>query len=210
MNAVLGITLCAAAIATRSALAGPENVERDAGRLFRIDLSGRLVYLQDGKGNRQPDFSWVGCHSGDRVIPEVPVRITLSPAVEGDDTARIQDAIDKLGALPADASGFCGALLLMRGVYRVEGVLRIGHSVVVMGGEGSGVDGTVIVATSYDSPRYQRTLITVGNGKRIQLDEASRRLIIDDYVPVGALYWAWNGKREKLAALLGIEVRRFC
>ncbi len=160
-------------------------VERGASRTAFPGDDGRLVYAVDARGNRLPDFSFVGYHGGERAIPDVPVRVTLHP-VEGDNTAAIQAAIDRVGAMPADEDGLRGAVLLARGRYRVEGSLHIRHSGVVLRGEGAGPDGTVLVASGYGHPRYRRTFIRVGDNARIQVDEASRREIVDDFVPIGA------------------------
>ena len=150
-----------------------------------LNDSGKLEYAKDEKGNRVPDFSGVGYHSGEKDIPDVPVRLTLSPA-EGDDTSRIQKAIDKLGKRPLDDDGHRGALLLRRGIYHVKGALQINHSGIVLRGEGDGPKGSIIVATGYDDIKYRRTLITVGNEDEIVLGEKAGQPITDRYVPVGA------------------------
>ena len=160
-------------------------VERGTSKVCSLDSSGKLIYSKDKKGNCLPDFSHAGYHSGERAIPDVPVRMTLEPS-EDDDTSRIQESLDKLGTLPQDKTGFRGALLLKRGVYRVEGRLRVSRSGIVLRGQGNGPDGTVIVATGYGDKKYKRALITVGNSNRIKIDTASKQPITDAYVPVGS------------------------
>jgi hypothetical protein len=174
-------------------------IERCTSKLYHPDSSGKLVYSKDKNGNRLPDFSHVGYHSGEKAIPFVPVKITLEPG-SGDDTRSIQDALDKLGAFPPDEAGLRGAVLLRRGVYRVDGTLIISNSGVVLRGEGNGPDGTVIIATGYDELKYKRALITVGprsdnleahTSHRYTIDHVklvtnSRQAILDPYVPVGA------------------------
>ena len=164
-----------------------------------LNSSGKLVYPKDLKGNHLPDFSYVGYHSGERAIPPVSVKVALEPS-QSDDTQRIQDALDELGDLPFDMAGFRGALLLKRGVYRVEGTLTMSQSGVVLRGEGNGPDGTCIIATGYDDPKYQRALISVDPQSdnlevhirhgyptdEIKLVTGSRQAIIDAYVPVGS------------------------
>ena len=54
----------------------------------------------DEHGNRVPDFSTCGYAGGDRPIPDAPVRVVVAP-VAGDETARIQKAIDYVASLPA-------------------------------------------------------------------------------------------------------------
>lgn len=160
-------------------------VESGTSKLFYLDSKGKLVYTKDKKGNRLPDFSLVGYHYGEKAIPDVPVKITLSSS-EGDDTERIQEALDKLGRLHLNKSGYRGALLLKAGTYRVGGTLRIKQSGIVLMGEGNGAEGTLIIATGYNQKKYKRALITVGNNNRVKLDEKSRQKITDDYVPIGA------------------------
>ena len=175
------------------------STHRGTSNLYHLDPSGKLVYLKDPKGNRLPDFSHVGYHSGERAIPHVPVKITLESS-QGDDTQRIQDALDKLSTFPHDKVGFRGALLLKRGVYRVAGTLTITHSGIVLRGEGDGPDGTIIIATGYDDQKYQRALITVSPKSdnleahilhgyptdQIKLVTDSRQAIVDAYVPIGS------------------------
>ena len=52
----------------------------------------------DGQGNRIPDFSYCGYGASEVAIPNAPVRVVVKP-VDGDDGARIQSAIDFVGAL---------------------------------------------------------------------------------------------------------------
>jgi hypothetical protein len=65
---------------------------------------GRLLYDADGHGNRVPDFSTCGYAGGDRPIPAAPVRVVVAP-MPGDETARIQKAIDYVAGLSADSNG---------------------------------------------------------------------------------------------------------
>lgn len=174
-------------------------VELGTSEQFRFDSSGKFEYSKDVVGNRLPDFSQVGYHSGEKAIPRIPVEMTLKPS-RGDDTQRIQKALNKLGRLPLDEKGFRGTLLLKRGLYQVEGTLRINHSGTVLRGEGNGPGGTVIVATGYDDLKYQRALIEVGSrsgsssvhsqhGYRVDditLLTDSKQAIVDAYVPIGS------------------------
>ena len=71
---------------------------------------------------------------------EVPVRATVAV---GDDA---QAAIDTVAALPLDASGYRGAVLLLRGQHPVTAPLVVSASGIVLRGEGADrVDGTVLV-----------------------------------------------------------------
>ena len=160
-------------------------IEQQQSALYRLSATGKLRYSKDDKGNRIPDFSHVGYHSGEQGIPNAAVKITLKPQL-GDDTKRIQDALDKVGRLPLDQNGLRGAVLLTRGIYRVEGKLVISQSGTVLRGEGSDPSGTTIIAAGYDNKKYKRTLITVGNAKKIELDSTSKRVIVDKTTPIGS------------------------
>ena len=134
------------------------------------------------KGDRIPDFSYCGYRGGGISIPEVDVAATLAPREEGDDTERIQNAMDRVANMERNSDGFGGAVLLKSGTYRVAGSLRIKASGVVLRGTGQQKDGTVIVATG----KRKRALIRVGGGSPGEEVADSRRAIADDYVPVGA------------------------
>ena len=143
---------------------------------------GRLVYVPDEKGNIIPDFSHCGYMGGGVALPDVPVVLTVQPQTEGDDTARLQAAIDDVSARARDTNGFRGTLLFQRGKYRIGETLQIRASGIVLRGEGAGENGTVLIATG----KGQRTLIEFkGRGRRPQEIENTRQAIADDYVPVG-------------------------
>lgn len=164
---------------------GKVHVETGTSSLVSLDANGKLVYATDKAGNRLPDFSCVGYHSGEKPLPDVPVRIVLRPQ-EGDRTEDIQRALDTVGLGEPDEEGRRGAVLLKRGEYHVAGTLTIRHSGVVLRGEGGGAAGTVLVATGHGERKHKRTLIAVGNGHPRKLLEETRRAITDDLVPVGA------------------------
>jgi hypothetical protein len=125
---------------------------------------GTLQYASDAEKNRVPDFGYAGYHFGERALPVVPEVATVGPG-EGDDTARVQAAIDAVQARTPDASGYRGALRLLPGTYEIAGTLMVTKSGVVLRGSGHGgnpaVD-TYIKATG-DSP-HQRSVITLGSG----------------------------------------------
>lgn len=154
-----------------------------ASRLVYPGEDGRLVYVPDAQGNRIPDFSNVGYMGGVVDIPDVPVRVTLGPTF-GDQTARIQAAIDQVSQIPLDENGFRGAVLLRRGEYPIGDHLEIRASGVVLRGEGDDESSgaTVLRATGTS----QRALVQVkGSGSRQRVGDT--RNIIDKYVPVGAV-----------------------
>lgn len=142
---------------------------------------GRLVYTVSPRGDRIPDFSHCGYAAGDEALPHVPVVMVVRPG-EGDDTARIQAALDELARRAADPAGWRGAVLLMRGRYEVAGQLVIRASGIVLRGQGMNETGTVVVAAGPD----RRALIrVVGRDDRV-LHTNAMWAITDAYVPVGA------------------------
>ncbi len=165
--------------------AGPANV--------RVGSTGRLAYVYESNGDTIPDFSNAGYQGGTVPIPDVPVVTTLQPAA-GDNTARIQQAIDALASRPLDATGFRGTLLLRAGSYDITGNLFVRASGIVVRGAGSSAGGTILrrVGGSGD-------LITVaGSGSAAEVAN-TRHALVDGYVPVGA-------KWVRLDSVAGLSV----
>lgn len=141
---------------------------------------GQLVYDRDEQGNRIPDFSHCGYAGADREIPDVPVRVVVAPT-GGDDTGRIQAAIDQVAELPLGEDGFRGAVLLAPGEFRIAGQLRIGEPGVVLRGSGAGDGGTTLVATGTD----RRAVLRIEGADCCGL-AGEEQAIVDPYVPVGS------------------------
>ena len=148
---------------------------------------GKLVYVADSLGNRIPDFSNAGYKGGGVPIPYVPNKVTVWP-VTGDNSASIQAAIDKVSALPLDANGFRGAVLLKIGTYELEKPVSIKASGVVLRGEGMSDIGTILVGKiPKDRQAYGRGgLVNISGPKAITLQEETKQVITDKYVPVGS------------------------
>lgn len=142
---------------------------------------GKLVYVPDYKGNRVIDFSNAGYMGGGVQIPDVQARVAVEPG-EGDDTARIQQAIDQVSQMPVGPDGFRGAVLLKKGRYEIEGTLYIRASGVVLRGEGQDEGGTLLFGTG----NKPRNLIEIGSSKGPVIDSASMTDVTDLYVPSGA------------------------
>jgi predicted outer membrane repeat protein len=160
----------------------------DSSILFHNNLN-QLSYVSDKDGNHIPDFSFAGYKNGEAELPNVAVVKQIS-AVVGDNTAHIQAAIDEVEALPLNANGHRGVLLLSAGEYRVSGVLTINTGGVVLRGSGDGEDplsNTVIIGVG-NTP-IERTLITVGtnikNGFKPEV-AGTRQNIISPYIPAGS------------------------
>jgi hypothetical protein len=148
---------------------------------------GKLVYIADSLGNIIPDFSNAGYKGGGVAIPYVAIRETVWPVL-GDNSGNIQAAIDKVSALPLDASGFRGAVLLKMGTYELEKPVSIKASGVVLRGEGMSDIGTILIGKiPKDRQAFGRGgLINISGPTAIAPQEDTKQKIIDKYVPVGA------------------------
>src|SRR4029450_7256759 len=79
---------------------------------------GHLIYRPTWNADRIADFSNVGYRASNSPIPSaLPVQLTVA-AVDGDDGAAIQAAIDAVSSLPLDAAGFRGVVQLTAGEYQ--------------------------------------------------------------------------------------------
>lgn len=158
----------------------PADVPADQSAIAYVGPGASLIYVPDYKGNQILDVSNSGYMGGGVKLPEVQARVAVSPA-EGDDTARIQTAIDEVSRMPQDAAGIRGAVLLEAGRFEVDGTLFIRAGGVVLRGEGQGENGTVLHATG---AARRDVLVIRGEGGRMLLD--TRTSIADLYVPAGA------------------------
>lgn len=100
---------------------------------------GRLEYPADAAGNRIPDFSHAGYRGGDVPVPNVATVATLEHA-PGDQTDRVQRALDELAARAPSPAGHRGALRLGPGRWRIDGTLRLTNEGAVLRGSGDGDD----------------------------------------------------------------------
>lgn len=148
---------------------------------------GHVTYGLNSVGDRIPDYSSAGYGGGGVTIPSPSVTTTLNPNASGDDTARIQAAIDNIGNQSVGANGFRGVLKLNAGVYRISTALNVGFSGIVIRGAGSGPGGTILRRTAANGDA-----ITVDNGGGLKSQVGSTYNITTSYVPVGATYFALN------------------
>lgn len=144
-----------------------------------IGPDGRLHYTTDSAGNRIPDYSACGYMASEAAIPFVQPKAMVK-AKSGDATDRIQKAIDYVSSLAPDGKGFRGAVILGKGIHNVSGRLVIRTSGIVIRGEGSGSNGTLLVAAGKD----RETLIRIIGGDWLRTGDETK--IIDGYVPVNA------------------------
>ncbi|WP_187274027.1 S-layer homology domain-containing protein [Paenibacillus sp. N3.4] len=192
-----------------------------------LSLSGgKLIYVPDYRGNTVMDYSNAGYKGGGVDIPNVPVKIILEPSADSssDDTDRIQNAINMLGRIDPDNTGFRGAILLKAGTYRVSSSIKISSSGIVIKGEGDDHEGiethntplsptnwkdythseapqpnvTKVVATWIASSYDKNTAIFnfVGAGTSTS---GSAIKVVDQYVPAG-------GHTIRLESISGLSV----
>jgi hypothetical protein len=139
-----------------------------------------LVFTKDSLGSRIPDFSYAGYKAGEKAIPDISIKIVV-PAMSGDATATIQNAINYVAKLPADSNGIRGAVLLQKGTYTVEGSLYLDKSGVVLRGSGMQEGGTVLYGAGTD----RATLINVGGVDDKILEDTIA--VANAYVPVNSM-----------------------
>ena len=140
-----------------------------------LPKNGVLASAPDTLGNQIPNFSFCGYEASDSAIPLVPAVAVVRP-MEGDATATLQQAIDYVAALPLQANGFRGAVLIEKGLYKLQGRLTIRQSGIVIRGRGRE---TVLEASGID----RETLIRIEGKDDRQLSPPVP--IMSSYVPVG-------------------------
>lgn len=132
-------------------------------RIFPVLLIHLLVLLTthaqkqaQSNSSIKIDFSYAGYKGGGIALPKISSILFVSPS-GGDDTKLLQSAINYIGNLPLQKSGFRGALQLTEGRYRVSGELLLNKSGVAIRGNAE-PQKTVIVATGTN----RRCLIKMG------------------------------------------------
>jgi hypothetical protein len=153
-----------------------------------VGQTNRLLPLLDDRGDRIMDFSTVGYRNGNVPLPDhvtvVPPSaiLTLSP-VPGDDRAAIQAAIDQVGNLPLNASGFRGVVQLSAGRFDLSAKLTLNKSGVILRGAGDGPDPATSTLLSYTGTA-RINMIEV-NATATRTNRTSH-LITDKVVPAGS------------------------
>jgi len=152
-------------------------------KFVTLTTSQKLNYSADAEGNTIPDFSKVGYASGEKKIPDIAVVEMVEP-ISGDNRQNIQTAIDKVAARPLNSDGFRGTVLLKEGTYPVDGSININYSGIVICGEGSTNEGTIVKETA----TKQINLFSFNGAGSIVRNESSKVTIGEDFVPVGRKY----------------------
>ena len=191
-------------MATRAAI--PTNYPTGPGPMnVLVGTDGRLIYQPDTNGDTIPDISRCGYQGGGVPIPtNIPVVLTLTNQ-PGDNLARIQNAIATVGAMPIQTNGFRGAILLKAGTYNVSNSILLNKSGIILRGEGSGPNGTVLQMTGGNI-----TILTMDNdGTSAAEVSSTRHNITDPYVPVGAK-WCHVDSTNNWKVGDSIKVVRVC
>jgi hypothetical protein len=176
-------------------LANAISASAQTNTLVNYGTNGLLSYTPIGSGNVVPDYSGVGYKNGEVAIPSVPVVLTLD-AVAGDNRAAIQAAINQVAAMPVQANGFRGAILLRAGYYEVSDTLVVKESGIVIRGEGTGATtGTRIHYTRavqsdcihfHGGGYWDATENEWALGAGVATDTANAKRVQGSYVPYGA------------------------
>ena len=150
----------------------------------------RITYLNDELGNRILDFSTCGYQASEQDIPSVRnvVFVSWKP---GDNTTRIQRAIDYVASLPPDISGFRGAVLLDKGEFSLSGSICIATSGIVL--RGMDKESTILLKKGVD------------RGSLIYM-EGENDLVIKDTLQVLSNYVPVNTKTLEVA--LGTSLKK--
>ena len=135
----------------------------------------QITYLTDGQGNRILDFSTCGYQASEQDIPSIR-NVVFVPWKVGDNTARIQRAIDYVASQTPDASGFRGAVLLDKGEFSLSGSIRITASGIVL--RGMDKEKTVLLKKGVD----RGSLIYMEGRNDLNIQDTLQ--VLSKYVPV--------------------------
>jgi hypothetical protein len=169
-----------------NALAG----EPAASEWVHPGTDGKLIYKHTPAGDRIMDFSTAGYMGGGVSLPSVAVERTLQPLGVPDETARIQNAINEIAAMPLEGK-FRGAVLLGPGTFACSNTIFIPASGVVLRGSGCGPTGQVTTIKMAGGRHVAiATRPGAGDRERLQRDadetNAVQTVIADAYVPSGS------------------------
>lgn len=162
--------------------------------------SGRLIQPLDELGNRVADFSAAGYKYGEEPLPDTDTLfaagriVTVAPG-SGDDTSRIQNAINQVSSFSMLGNGFRGMVQLTAGEYQTNSQIEIMASGVVLRGVGDGAsaaDSTILRGTG----TTQRSLVVIGTGQDPSAISSTGQDILDKYVPVGATSFTVASTRQ--------------
>ena len=106
-----------------------------------VNGDGTLTYVPNPRGDVVPDFSTCGWRNGDEPLPGQPGGITIADVEAldpgtGDQSDRVQAAINRVSARNLDTNGFRGAIRLKAGLWEFRRSISINASGVVLRGDG--------------------------------------------------------------------------
>lgn len=130
--------------------------------------------ITDGHGNRLPDFSFAGYHSSDIPLPSSIAPLVTLNAANGDQTARIQAALDQVSA----AGG--GAVVLGKGTFQISPGLNVSSKVVL---RGSGVSATKFILSKISNGQ---PVFNMGNGTNSQVKPSLSSSITNAFIGIGS------------------------
>lgn len=130
--------------------------------------------ITDGHDNHLPDFSFAGYHSSDLPLPSSIAPLVTLNAASGDQTARIQAALNQASA----AGG--GAVMLGKGNFQISSGLNISSKVVL---RGSGVFSTKFILSKISNGR---PVFNMGNGTNSQIKPSLSSSITNAFVGIGS------------------------
>lgn len=161
-----------ATIVVLAAILGP--VLSIGGQPFARSMPLDWRQVVTARGDRLPDFSFVGYHSSNKSLPAAnsAVQVTLQ-ATSGDQTEQIQQALNQTAA----ASG--GVVLLGEGNFTISSGLVVPRNVTLRG-SGPGKTHIVSVQNAPVGP-----MIMMGDASSGIASELARANIMDSYVPIG-------------------------
>jgi hypothetical protein len=117
------------------------------------ESNGILSFPADSNGYKIPDFSYAGYMNSNRSLPvsgqhyKTIIKLT-NPS--GDETGRIQNALNEVSGLTINESGYRGAVELGEGSWNITELIIDADGVVL---SGVGMDKTVLQCTVTSSPQ---------------------------------------------------------
>ena len=143
-----------------------------------VTKGGEVTYNADERGNRVLDFSFCGYRQQTDSIPDLPAKIYVEWQ-EGDQSERLQNAIDYVSSLKPDKrTGMRGAVLVGEGTFTLSKPLRIAASGVVL--RGAGRHSTILKTTG-----VERGAVVYIEGKN-DLCITDTLRVTSPYVPVNS------------------------
>lgn len=160
-------------------------LQKDAQDAWIIEPDGdKLKYnVYNEYGDTLSDFSYAGFYNGKIDLPvteNLPVAMTLSPSGTGDDTAMIQEAIDKVYSESADHK--MKVIKLKAGTYYISKSAIKLKSGIVLSGEGQGPMGTILYAK--DPEKHTAVIRVIGSAAPEKISDEVK--ITDNYLESGS------------------------